>query len=563
MTTTTRTANAPLLSGAAGLTPLLTAMGIAQILIALGMLFGAVQIWNLPPDTIRALSNLGSFVQQAVAVFVGFLALALIYGAVQVLRLNNGGRLIVMLLNFAFFLAAMLFLGHQLNAYQGIDALATGLHANAGLLLGFPIGYALVWLGNRFGEDTALNEWLPKVGLGIMMLALVVILWNTGLLNTMRDLIAALFQPLALAIVALMVVLLGSAILLIREGTRFGETIAARESWQGWLFLLPNFVNFFLFFALPLLLSFYLSFTNYDAISRADWVGLENYTNLVSLEFRTLPADASSGGQFTFGYSELASIPLGANRLAIGATDPIFWTSLGNTFRYCIMLLILAILPALLLAMLLNSKIPGMRFYRAIFFLPSIAAVVGVALVWQWLYDPVIGFINYAIDPIRDWLAGVTGAPTPESITWLSDSNVMLFAVVIMAAWQVIGFNAVIFLAGLQGVPRDLMEAATVDGAGPVRRFISITLPLIAPTTFFVTVTTLIAGLQAFSEMFVLLWATQDNARLTTVYYLYLEGFKQFQFGNASAIAWVLFIVIFIVTVIQFRLSNRSSAYSD
>jgi multiple sugar transport system permease protein len=545
------------------LTPALTAIGIAQIVIALALLFGAVQIWNLPPDSIRPIAVLGAFVQQAVAVFVFGFAAALLYGAVQVLRLQNGGRLIVLLFSAALFMVALLFLGSQINAYIGLDTLAQGLHANALWLLGFPVGYALVWLGNRQDEDTSLHEWLPKIGLGIMGIALVVILWNTGLLTSLRDLIAALVQPLALATLGVMAVLGFSAIVLMREGARFGETIAARESWQGWLFLLPNFVNFFLFFAMPLLLSFYLSFTNYDAISRAEWVGLENYTKLVSLEFRTLPAGMSSGGQFSFGYSEVASIPLGENRLAIGATDPLFWTSLGNTFRYCIMLLILAIFPALLLAMLLNSKIPGMKFYRAAFFLPSIAAVVGVALVWQWLYDPVIGFVNYALGPIRTGIASLLGQPDPAAITWLSDSNVMLIAVVIMAAWQVLGFNAVIFLAGLQGVPRDLMEAATVDGAGPVRRFLSITLPLIAPTTFFVTVTTLIAGLQAFSEMFVLLWATQDNARLTTVYYLYLQGFKQFKFGNASAIAWVLFIIIFIVTLIQFRLSNRSSAYSD
>jgi len=107
------------------------------------------------------------------------------------------------------------------------------------------------------------------------------------------------------------------------------------------------------------------------------------------------------------------------------------------------------------------------------------------------------------------------------------------------------------------------MEASTVDGAGPITRFFRIMMPLIAPTTFFVVVTTLISGLQAFSEMYVLLWATSDNARLTTVYYLYEEGFERFQFGNASATAWLLFIVIFIVTLVQFRLSNRSSAYQD
>ncbi|MCS7071572.1 MAG: sugar ABC transporter permease, partial [Anaerolinea sp.] len=136
-------------------------------------------------------------------------------------------------------------------------------------------------------------------------------------------------------------------------------------------------------------------------------------------------------------------------------------------------------------------------------------------------------------------------------------------SVVIMAAWQVIGFNTVILLAGLQGVPRDLIEAATVDGAGPWTRFRRIILPLLAPTTFFVTVTTLISGLQAFSEMFALFGNSMSNARLTVVFYLYQQGFVNFNMGYASATAWVLFVVIFAVTLIQFRLSSRSKAYQD
>ena len=554
MTSTSQIAyGVPAQPSSQGLTPTLIAVAIWQIVVALGLGWAAVQVWNLPPDALPAISNLGNFVQQAVAIFLFGLGLATLAGGVLMLRLNNGGRLIALLFSFAYFAVALLVLGGMLGLYLGIDDLATGLHANLGLLLAFPVGYALVWAGGRADERSALHEWLPKVGLGIMMLALAVILWNSGLVNSIGSLISGLFQPQTLLALGLVVAFLASGVILTRSGERFGETIAARESWQGWLFLLPNFVNFLLFFALPLLLSFYLSFTEYNAMSEAEWVGFDNYASLIGLEVITLPAGESAGGQFTRGYSELSSITLGDTRYVIGARDPMFWISLGNTFRYCIMLLILAIFPALLLAMLLNSKIPGMKFYRAIFFIPSIAAVVGVALIWQWLYDPIIGFINYALRALNP----------SSNILWLSDPNVMLIAVVIMAAWQVVGFNAVIFLAGLQAVPRDLMEAATVDGAGRLTRFMRITLPLIAPTTFFVTVTTLIAGLQAFSEMFVLLWATNDNARLTTVYYLYEEAFERQSFGTASATAWLLFIVIFIVTLIQFRLSNRAAAYQD
>lgn len=206
-----------------------------------------------------------------------------------------------------------------------------------------------------------------------------------------------------------------------------------------------------------------------------------------------------------------------------------------------------------------------MKFFRALFFIPSIAAVVGVALIWQWLYDPTIGYINYAIARVIDVINSLLGLQiTDPAIQWLTQDQTLLLSVVIMAAWQVIGFNTVIFLAGLQGVPKELMEASTVDGANRWVRFSRIVLPLLGPTTFFVTITTLIAGLQAFAEPFSLIGENNPTtAKLTSVYYLYNLGFGSFRMGYASAVAWVLFIAIFIVTVIQFRLSRSNTAYSD
>ncbi len=531
-----------------GMTPPVMLVAIWQALLGIGLVWGAIQVWNLPE-----FFNLGDVVQRFLALVIFLTALAAFASAYLVWQLNNNGRFIALLMNFSFFALSILLMGQVLGMYQGLDKLAEGLWRNAPWLLGFPIGYALVWVGWRFRDGEAIREWLVKIGLGVMMVTLVILLLLSGLPTSVVDLFRALFQPVPLIVLGLLIGFFVVGTYLSRDGARFGETIPQRESWQGWLFLLPNFVNFSLFFAVPLLLSLYLSFTNYNAISRPEWIGFNNYVGLLQLEFKTIPAEDASGTVLSQGYGEIASIGLGENRLVIGARDSMFWISLGNTFRYCFMLLLLGVMPALLLALLLNSKIPGMKFYRAIFFLPSIAAVVGVALIWQWLYDPIIGFINYAI---RFFFPD-------SSINWLSDPNVMLVAVVIMAAWQVVGFNAVIFLAGLQNIPKEVMEASTVDGAGPVMRFFRIMMPLIAPTTFFVVVTTLISGLQAFSEMYVLLWATSDNARLTTVYYLYEEGFERFNFGNASATAWLLFIVIFIVTLVQFRLSNRSSAYQD
>jgi ABC-type sugar transport system permease subunit len=541
------------------LPPRILLVALWQAIVAIGLFAGAVFVWNMPQyaaenSTINSIVRLGDIVRYILVIFISLLGVASLYSAALILRMNNSGRLVAILLDFFLFGISVLLFGQLLGLFIGIDKLGETLWRNAVWLLGFPIGYAVVWASNKlFAEGDSMRDNVQKVGLGIMMIALFVILWQGGLAQSALDFVSALVQPATFISGIVMVLFLLAGITLVRSGTAFGETNAQRESWQGWLFLLPNFTNFLLFFAMPLLLSFYLSFTEYNVISPAEWTGLDNYASLVTLEFRTLPIDQPSGGQFSFGVTEIASIGFGTERLVIGARDPMFWISLGNTFRYCFMLLLLGVFPALLLALLLNSKIPGMQIYRAVFFLPSIAAVVGVALIWQWLYDPVIGFINYALN----------GLFPGTRINWLSDPNVMLVAVVIMAAWQVIGFNAVIFLAGLQAVPRELMEAGKVDGASPVTRFLRITLPLLAPTTFFVTVTTLISGLQAFSEMYVLLWATSDNARLTTVYYLYEEGFERFQFGNASATAWLLFGVIFIVTLIQFRLSNRNSAYGD
>jgi ABC-type sugar transport system permease subunit len=288
-------------------------------------------------------------------------------------------------------------------------------------------------------------------------------------------------------------------------------------------------------------------------------VGLRNYSDILSVHFVSLPDPTVRANEvLPANYGEVFRTNVGFTTLMMGARDPLFWTSLANTVRYVFLLVSLAVLPALLLAMILNSKVPGMKVFRALFFLPSIAAVVGVGLIWLWLYNPVVGFINYAITNVTTFLG-----TTDPRINWLTDDNVMMFAVVVMAAWQVIGFNTVIFLAGLQGINREVMEAALVDGAGSWVRFTRIMLPLLAPTTFFVLVTTLISGLQAFSEFFVLLGTSTSNARLTTVYYLYLKGFRDIRFGYASSTAWVLFAVIFVVTLIQFRLSSRADAYSD
>jgi multiple sugar transport system permease protein len=221
----------------------------------------------------------------------------------------------------------------------------------------------------------------------------------------------------------------------------------------------------------------------------------------------------------------------------------------------------LSVIPALGLAMVLNSKLPGVNFFRAVYFLPSVAAVVGTALIWRWLYDPTIGFINYGITQLVNFLNSLGLQLVDPQIQWLTGPGVVLFSIVILSAWQVVGFNTVLFLAGLQGISKELYEASSIDGANRWETFWFITLPMLAPTTFFVIITTVITGLQVFNEPYALFPSRPipENAT-TSVFYLYNQGFFRFNFGYASAIAWVLFALIFLMTLAQFRL-QRSNAY--
>ncbi len=538
-----------------------------HLVVGVAALFGAYNITQLQID---ALEKTNYVIQYFGAALTFIYALCSLVAVLLILQVNSNGRLISMAVNVIGFSLALAYLGQILGVYEGFDYLSGGLARNILLMLGIPLGYAVVWIAWRMHEPSSTRALLEKVGLGIMGISLMLLLLASlatpeadnvisGLVGAVLNLLGKWLSLNGLLATALAALFGAGCYVMVREAQAFGETTSQRESWQGWLFLLPNLLNFSIFFAGPLLLSFYLSFTDFSALSNANFIGLRNYSAMFTLSINPLPAGVTDATTvIPTLQTEFTRFALGNQTYVVGARDPLFWTSVGNTFRYCILLLPLSIIPALALAILLNSKIPGMKFFRAVFFLPSVAAVVGVALIWKWLYDPVIGYINYALGTVASWFG--IAPPEPQ---WLTDTNLLLLSVVIMASWQVIGFNTVIFLAGLQGVPKELHEAATVDGANGWRRFLNITLPLIAPTTFFIVVTTLISGLQAFSEFFSLIQENPTNAKLTTVYYLYQRGFERFDMGYASATAWVLFGMIFIVTLIQFRLSGRADAYSD
>jgi multiple sugar transport system permease protein len=328
---------------------------------------------------------------------------------------------------------------------------------------------------------------------------------------------------------------------------------ARREAIEGYLFLLPNFLGFIVFMAIPLLLSLYYSFTNYDLFNDPTWVGTANYQK--ALGFTLQPEKYQAA--IEQGKSVFDSIGQ-----MIKTNDPLFWTSLGNTIVFALGVLLLSVPTAFYLAWLLNSKIRGMVIFRGLFYIPVVAAIVGVALVWFWIFQRDNGVLNTLISGIVNFLNSIItplGLKPIEDpmIGWLTDPNWAMVSLIIMRSWQTIGYNMVIFLAALQGVPVMLFEAALVDGATRNEMLRKIVVPLLTPSIFFVVVTTLINGLQIFAEPYIMTAGGPANSTITLVYYLYQKGFQRFQMGYGASLAWLAFGIIFAITTVQFRLSKR------
>ncbi len=531
-------------------------LNIATIVI--GVLL-ALSIFDL--DEFYAL---GDTVQYFVGAVVLIPAIAAVAAIVLLIMKNPNGRFLSLALHYLGMIFVSLYLLHTWGVFTGFDSIATALYENAVWLWGLVIAYALYWVAGRLDDSNPLRGRLEMVGVGTGMLSLICLLFFGGILEGAADVLGKYDQLKTWVATAMMIAFGFGAYRMLLLGEYFGETTDQQIAWQGWLMLSPNIIGFMIFFAGPLLLSLYLSFTDSVGVKEPNFVGLDNYGQALSIQLKTqgendqYPQDA-----LDFGYRVLETVKIGDKTTVIGAKDVYFWISLRNTFMFCLMLIPLATIPALLLAVLLNSKIPGMKIYRAAFFLPSVAAVVGIALIWRLaLYSSSVGYINYAMTEFTGFLNDVFGTSFAETeIGWLSNTRYMMFSMVLMAAWQVVGFNMVLFLAGLQGIPNDLYEAAQVDGANQLNQFRFITLPQLRPTTFFVIVTTIINGLQVFNEPFVLFRgdAFPDEIR-TAVLNLYLKGFKDIQFGYSSALAWMLFAIIFLVTIIQFRINRDKTA---
>jgi ABC-type sugar transport system permease subunit len=502
-----------------------------------------------------------------VAGVVGLLAVLSAAAVPLIQRRDHRGRVLSLVVNYLGFLACAAMLLHLIGAFTGIDDLALRFGRGLTFLLITFAGYLIGSFGDRYEQYPTRQLAFQRVGKIIMVAGLALFLVSLINVPGLPALARQILQPVRLALLIGLLLFGGMFWAMFRQASAeaMHANNARSETISGYLFLSPNFLGFLLFFAGPLLLSLYFSFTNWDAFGTRDWVGLDNYARLLNMTFAQLSSPTQLAAEVidTKVYDELLRFTIFGNSFIVGAQDKLFWLSLRNTFVFCLIAVPLSVIPALLVANILNSKLPGMKFFRAVYFIPSVAAVVGVSLIWAWMYNAAVGWINYGITSGINFANNLLGLSIVDpQVRWLSSADTALLAVAIMVAWQTMGFNTVLFLAGMQNIPKVLYEAATVDGAGTWAQFRNVTLPLLAPTTVFVVTTTLIQAFQVFEPIFIMTNPPggPNNSTLSMVLYLYQNGFQRFRQGYASSIAWVLFLAIFAVTIIQFR-RQRGGAY--
>ncbi len=286
----------------------------------------------------------------------------------------------------------------------------------------------------------------------------------------------------------------------------------SRLRWQearwAYLFLLPNLLLFALFTVYPVFASFFYSLNKWTLHSPMEFLGLANYRALID--------------------------------------DPIFLKVLGNTLYYTAGIIPFQTALGLLIALGLNQRIRFMTGYRALYFVPVVTSMVAVSIVWQWMYQPQYGVINSLLK-----IVGIEGP------NWLFSKNWAMPSVIAMSIWKNVGYSVVLYLAALQSVPESFYESAMIDGANGWDKFWHITLPIISPTTFFIIVLSVIGSFQAFDQIYVLTQGGPARATSVIVHYLYENGFQWFNMGYAAAIAYVLFALLFILTIIQWTYRAR------
>lgn len=292
-----------------------------------------------------------------------------------------------------------------------------------------------------------------------------------------------------------------------RPASRRGGPLGGEGRW-ALLFLAPTILGLTVLSAGPILATLAISLTKWDLLRAPQFAGFDNFVQL--------------------------------------AQDDRFLKALRNTFFYTVVSVPLGLTVSLGLALALNQTIRGIAWIRTAYFLPVVTSTIAIALVWQWIYAPDAGLLNQVL--------GLVGIPGRK---WLVDPTLAMPSIIIMSVWQGLGTNIIIFLAGLQAIPTELLDAASVDGAGRWARFRNVVLPLLTPSMFFTGVLSLIGSFQVFDQIFVLSRPRPTDATITVVYFIYENGFKFFKMGYASAASWILFIIVAVFTAVYFRSQGR------
>jgi multiple sugar transport system permease protein len=297
---------------------------------------------------------------------------------------------------------------------------------------------------------------------------------------------------------------------MMKKSSWFGSPLQRREAIEGYLWISPWLIGFTIFSLGPIVASFYLSLTTYKIGGTPEWIGLANYVEAFS-------------------------------------RDKLFWPSLGRTVYFSVGAVLLGVFLSLMAAILLNQELKGRNFFRALFYMPSLTPIVAMALLWVWLLQPQVGLVNYLLSQ-----AGIEGPG------WLADRDWAIPSIILISLWASVGGGRmIIFLAGLQNVPKEMLESAEIDGANAWQRFRYITIPMISPVILFNLILGIIGSFSVFSLAYV---ATTGGPNYATWFYmlhLYYNAFSYFQMGYASALAWIFFVIIFILSFLQIKLSNR------
>jgi len=287
---------------------------------------------------------------------------------------------------------------------------------------------------------------------------------------------------------------------------------AYKQHYAAYMFVLPSLLFLLVFVVYPIAGALYFSFHKYTLIEPPVWLGPDHYINLLD--------------------------------------DKRFVKAIGNTFMFALMTVPIGTALSLLLAMAVNRAMRGVMFFRAAYYMPVVTSFVAVSFIWLWIFEPQFGILNDLFEMV--------GLPR---LHWLRDPSTALLSIAILSIWKNVGYNMVIYLAGLQGIPEHLYEAALVDGANAWQRFWGITFPLLSPTTFFVFVVYFIGALQMFVQAWILTTGGPLDSTLTVVYLIYLNGFEYLKMGYAAAMSMVLFAIIAVVTYINTRVIKYDNYY--